>query len=399
MNDILKISLTFIVMLLLLRKKLNVGYVLLSCSAVLFILYLMPPMKILNSFSGTLTNPVTLQLLIALSFIRMLEMILRERDLLKRMMNLVKGVLRNKRAVAVSMPLLIGLMPSIGGAYFSAPMVSEVTQGLKISAEVKAFINYWYRHPWEFCLPLYPGIVLASVICGIPMRSFLLLNLSYAVTMAVSGQFFGIKDITGRFDHIAPINKDGVLCFIPIVALVLLVIVFNVSLCYALIWIVILLIAFFRMDFKKIKEIFFYGFSVDIVLLILGIMLFKETLEVSGAVKNLSQFFGSNNVPIIYILFILPFISGFLTGITTGFVASSFPILLSLHGVDAYGLSFAFACGYIGVLLSPVHACLVLTKDYFKADMSGIYKKTIPAVMVILIVATIQYLILENKIF
>lgn len=398
MNDILKITLTFLIILLMLRKKLSIGYALLSASVVLYAVYLMPPKSILKSMQGALTNPVTLQLLISLSFIRMLEMILREHDILKRMMDFIKGTLRNKAAVAISMPLLIGIMPSLGGAYFSAPMVDEVTKGLDLSSEIKAYINYWYRHPWEFFLPLYPGIVLASMISGIPMRSFILMNLSSVIVMSISGIFFGIRQIKGRFERSTSVNRDEVLSFIPILGLLLLVIGFNVPLHYALIGVVIFLMFFYRTNLGYIRKIFFHGFSLDIIILIVGVMLFKETLEVSGAVKNLSIFFASNHVPVMIILFLLPFISGFLTGITAGFVASSFPLLLSIHGVDAFGLSFAFVCGYIGVLLSPAHICLIMTKDYFKADMYGIYKKTIPGVIFIFIAALIQYLILRHTI-
>ena len=51
------------------------------------------------------------------------------------------------------MPMLIGMLPSLGGAYFSAPMVKEATSGIHMSQEEKAFINYWFRHPWEYHSP------------------------------------------------------------------------------------------------------------------------------------------------------------------------------------------------------------------------------------------------------
>jgi len=32
-------------------------------------------------------------------------------------------------------------------------MVKEATSGISMSQEEKAFINYWFRHPWEYILP------------------------------------------------------------------------------------------------------------------------------------------------------------------------------------------------------------------------------------------------------
>jgi hypothetical protein len=58
-------------------------------------------------------------------------------------------------------------------------------------------------------------------------------------------------------------------------------------------------------------------------------------------------------------------------------------------------ISFAFASGFLGVLLSPVHICLVLTREYFKADLWGMYKMIIPASLIVFCVAIVEYLILK----
>ncbi|MDH4232459.1 MAG: DUF401 family protein, partial [Nitrospirota bacterium] len=101
-------------------------------------------------------------------------------------------------------------------------------------------------------------------------------------------------------------------------------------------------------------------------------------------------------IPLLPVLCLLPFMTGMLTGITVGFVGSTFPLLISMTGgVSPAHMSLAFAAGFIGVLLSPVHLCLVLTKEYFKADLWGIYKKTLPASAIIFIAALIEYSLLR----
>src|SRR3990172_8692123 len=173
MPDLVKISLTFFVILFLLRKKLNIGYVMLAASAVLALLYMMDARSIFGTLRKTALNEVTLKLLLALSLIRMFELVLREKDVLSTMMSSVKGLFRSRKAVIISMPMLIGMLPSLGGAYFSAPMVKEATSGLRMDQEEKAFINYWFRHPWEYILPLYPGILLASAVSNIPLYNMI----------------------------------------------------------------------------------------------------------------------------------------------------------------------------------------------------------------------------------
>jgi hypothetical protein len=119
-------------------------------------------------------------------------------------------------------------------------------------------------------------------------------------------------------------------------------------------------------------------------------------MEASGAVNNLSSFFVEKNIPLLPIICILPFLTGMLTGITVGFVGSTFPLLISMTGGASLAhITLAFTAGFIGVLLSPVHLCLVLTKEYFKADLWGIYKKTLPASAIVFIAAIIEYMALR----
>src|SRR4030065_2594843 len=396
MADLLKISLIFAVILLLLRKKLNIGIVMLIAASVLFLLYRMSFISIWKTCKGALINDVTIKLILALSFIRIFEMILREHAVLTQMMSAVKTIFRNRKVVAASMPLLIGLLPSVGGAYFSAPIVNEPTRDTKMSLEEKGFVNYWLRRPWEYILPLYPGILLASAISKIELRDFIMVNLSYAVFPRITGFIFGMKGVKGVIQMDDRLSKEGIWSFIPIVAVLLLVVILHMELHYALIATVVALFLFYRYKPKAILSSLKHGFSFDVILLILSIMLFKEAMEVSGAVKNVSQFFMEEGIPTFPILFLLPFVTGLLTGITIGFVGSTFPLILSITGnTSLAAISFAFASGFLGVLLSPVHVCLILTREYFKADLWGMYKMIIPAGLIVLCVAIVQYLILK----
>lgn len=396
MADLLKISLIFALILLLLRKKLNIGYVMLIAALALFLLYQMSSALIWKTCKGAAVNDVTIKLILALSFIRIFELILREHAVLTQMMNSVKAIFKNRKMVAVSMPLLIGLLPSVGGAYFSAPMVDEATRDMKMSPEGKGFVNYWFRHPWEYILPLYPGIVLASAISKIELHYLITANLTYAVLILITGFIFGMRGIESVRSEEERLSKSGLWSFIPIVSVLLLVVIFHIELHYALIAVVVFLFLFYRYKSNAILTSFKHGFSLDVIVLILGVMLFKEAMEASGAVKNLSQFFMSTGFPVLPILFLLPFITGLLTGLTVGFVGSTFPLIISITGNTSISvISFAFASGFLGVLLSPVHICLILTREYFKADLWGIYKMAIPAGIIVFCGAIAEYMILR----
>lgn len=404
MTDIIKIAFVFVVILAFLRLKWNIGYVMLIASCMLFILYLVPVSVIFSTIKATVTDAVTIKLLFALSLIRVLEMILREKQALAKMTEASRRLLRKKKAVIISMPMLIGLLPSLGGAYFSAPMVDESTKGLGMSPEEKGFINYWFRHPWEFILPLYPGVLLASAIAGIELRSLIFANMTYAALIVITGFLFGLRDIHSLQ---APVvsnqsaesrTKDLrlLLSFMPVAGILLMVMALHIELHYAIGITVLCLFLFYRFSIKEIARALRHGFAIDVLVMISGTMLFKFAMENSGAVTHLSRYFTVSGVPMPSILFALPFIAGLLTGLTVGFIGSTFPLIISLTGGSQLNqLTFAFASGFAGVLLSPVHLCLVLTREYFKADIWGIYKKTIPSIAIVMAAALVEYLLLK----
>jgi integral membrane protein (TIGR00529 family) len=396
MSDVLKIAAVFAAILALLRLKWNIGYVLLIASGMLALLYLMPFRAMLSTIQATVTDMVTVKLFFALTLIRMLELILREKQALAKMTEASRHILKRKKAVIISMPMLIGMLPSLGGAYFSAPMVEESSKGLKMSAEEKGFINYWFRHPWEYILPLYPGILLASALTKIELRSLIMANMTYAAVIFITGFMFSMRGVKGRFEKNTKAEKGDILSFLPVTAVLAMVMLLHIELHYALGFTILTLLVFYKFSPKDIIRALKYGFTLDVIVLIFGTMLFKFMMENSGAVAHLSGYFTEKGIPLLPILFLLPFISGLLTGLTVGFVGGTFPLLISLAGgAHLNEVTFAFASGFVGVLLSPVHLCFVLTREYFKADIAGIYRKTIPGCAMIMAAALAVYFILQ----
>jgi len=127
--------------------------------------------------------------------------------------------------------------------------------------------------------------------------------------------------------------------------------------------------------------------SWNILLIIVGVMFFKETLRATGAVDGMSLFLTQTGFPLMILFFILPFLVGLLTGLTIAFVGTTFPLLISISGgsPEIGKMAFAFASGFTGVMFSPMHLCFVLTGEYFRADRGTIYRyMLIPSGMVML---------------
>ncbi len=271
------------------------------------------------------------------------------------------------------------MLPSPGGAVFSAPMVSEAAGEGAVKPEQKALINYWYRH-LQYVSPLYPGVILAAGLSGISTQTIFIANLPFALAVIVWGALFCFRGI-GRQPTPATGNHRGrelmvfLLTIPPILLSLLLVIIFRISPAVSLGISVLILYAALRylpaMIVKNLRE----SISLKALFMVVGIMVFKEVLEITGALHGVSSFFAASGLPVHLVLILIPFIAGIMTGLTLGYIGITFPLLLPLMGTTpSPGLvALAFASGFAGVMLSPVHLCYVLTCEYFHTDVAKVY--------------------------
>ena len=379
MTDLVKIGSAFVLIVVLLRLRWNFGLVMLLAALFLGSLYLIGPIGQLRVLVTSSLDPITVNLVAGLMLIMVLENIIRKRGLLKRMMEAVVNVARDRPIAMAVLPALIGLLPSAGGAVFSAPMVQEAAADVEMKPEHKAFINYWFRHIWEYISPLYPGVVLAAAVTKVPMNTFLFSQLPLPLAVVGAGALLGFRGIK-KGGVAGARNRDDLktlfLTLLPIILSVVLVVAFRMPLAVAMLSVVVVMFLFYRYSAKDVLTTLRESLSVNVMLMVVGIMVFKGMLDATGAIEALPVFFRRSGIPTAAVFFVLPFIVGLLTGLTVGFVGATFPIITTMMGgaPDAGAVTFAFASGFAGVMLSPTHLCLLLTVRYFKADLAGTYR-------------------------
>jgi hypothetical protein len=312
------------------------------------------------------------------------------------MMEAVVNVARDRRIAMAVLPGVIGLLPSAGGAAFSAPMVQEAAADADMRPEHKAFVNYWFRHIWEYISPLYPGIVLAAAVTKTPINKLLVSQLPLPIAVILVGALLGfrgttVQAIAGKRDWHE--IKALFVTLLPITIAIVLVVAFKLPLAIAMASIVIAMFLFFRYTFSELRTTLRESVSFNVMLMVIGIMVFKGMLDASGAIEALPVLFRQSGLPTGVILFALPFLVGMLTGLTVGFVGATFPIITAMLGghPDPASITFAFASGFAGVMLSPTHLCLLLTVKYFKADIAGTYRLMYVPVLLVFLVGLIRF--------
>lgn len=392
MSDLIKTTAVLIVIVILLRRKVSMAAVMPIGALLLGVIYLTPPRDFLKATAIAVFSPKSMVMTLTLMLTMVMENILRNTGMLKRMVSSLSAALSDRRLVMAAMPAMIGLLPSPGGAVFSAPMVNEAAGVIPIKAEQKAMINYWYRHIWEYVSPLYPGIILASGITGLSTQTLFVANLPFSLSVVAWGALFCFRGI-GRQQ--TPSSDAGrrreLLTFLamvsPILLALLLVVLFGVNPALSLGGAVVALYLAHRytlgMIIKNLRE----SVSSKALFLVIGIMVFQEVLRVTGALDGISSFFAASGLPVHLVLILIPFIAGVMTGLTAGYVGITFPLLLPLMGgaSPSPGLvALAFGAGYAGVMLSPVHLCYVLTCEYFQTDIAKVYHRLfLPSALVL----------------
>jgi hypothetical protein len=324
--------------------------------------------------------------------------------------------LRSKHLMLAGLPALVGLLPMPAGALFSAPFVDAVDQGQEIEPQRKVAINYWFRHIWEYWWPLYPGVILAMQYSGLPALKFFLIQLPFTFAAILGGYLFILRKVkrsgddhanSGHLDAaavLAALGPIGLLVIISLAGSALLPLIgvegTLANLVAMVVGLVVALAAVFAGHASAFGSTALMLKRADtwlMIVLVIGIQTFAAALSCpvdatgSTLITGMRDELIQTGIPLIVVIMLIPFISGMVTGVAFGFVGASFPIVFALVGphpsaaVAAATTAFAYTFGYMGMMLSPMHACFVVTAEYFKTSIFGAYRYIIGPAFVILL--------------
>ncbi len=125
-------------------------------------------------------------------------------------------------------------------------------------------------------------------------------------------------------------------------------------------------------------------------------MIFKGYIEGSGAMTVMAEYLDHLGVPLLLLAIILPLFTGIATGSSLAGVGILFPIFIPLipAGMDKLAfLSLVYVSIIIGYVISPVHMCLVLTREVCQARFGGLFPYLLPTMVVLLTTSILQVLI------
>lgn len=335
----------------------------------------------------------------------------------------------NSNVLLGGLPAIIGLLPMPGGAIFSAPFINSLDHTGKINEAHKTAINFWFRHIWECWWPLYPGVIFAIHYSQLSSQMFFLLMWPFTIIAVAGGYFFILKTVPISIVHKTkhPLDRTAIgKTFLPILYLIVIAIggsiilqQFHIERIYAnlLSMLAGLCVSIIIVSVEEPKKallsssILFTKKTFFLVMVILGVQMFATTLSMSlnsdGAslVSLMRDEMITFGIPIVPVIILIPLISGFVTGVAFAFVGASFPLIFALLGANpeihvlASTTVLAYVSGYTGMMLSPMHICLVITAQYFKTNLFRVYRYLMaPAAIVFIcgiVLSGFYYIILK----
>jgi uncharacterized protein len=368
----LPLLLLFVLILILIRINAPIGAALIAGAIFLGIYYLGLKHDFWLLLYNSLINLSSWKLVLTVALILTFANIFESAGFVDIMVKSLQSFLPPKWVTRIA-PAIIGLLPMPGGAMVSAPIVKQLGDESEVTPEQFTAANYWWRHVWETTWPLYPSIILAAAVLKVSVWDVAIINFPISIACIATG--FTLKKVgSSNRANIRPDFLSLLRSLWPIILIIVLGLAFRIDLIISVIFVLIAIIIAQHIKLVAILGSLKRGFALDIVALIFGVMTLMYAIERTGVAVQFYSELLAMGIPAFVIVFAVPFVVGVLTGVTAAYIGVGFPVVLPLIGSTALshnaGMILAFAGGFMGIMSSPVHLCLVLTYKYFKASLA-----------------------------
>lgn len=405
--------------LLVMNRKLPL-YVCLAFISVLMGLWMkMDTLSIFRSMAIEAFSPPTLILSVVITLIVVFSGLLKRSGRLDSIVSSLRALSTRAGVSLVLAPALIGLLPMPGGAVFSAPMIETALGDVRVKPESKLAINYWFRHVPEFSWPLYPGFILSLSIFGLEAWRLTLFQIPLSIGAIAAGLLFVLPKIPSASEEMGNSSPGAIMHFLREVSPILLVLFLmfalqggaevlrlltgisiplsqHLSMATALAAGILYVTVVSGLHYGDVRSAFLESGILSIVLMVFAIMAFKGILEESHTIGQIRSELQAFHIPETFVIALLPLIAGLVTGIAVGFVGSSFPLVATLAPPNEHIMPYvvlAYGFGFIGMMLSPVHLCFLVTQEYFHTNALDSYRQFWKAAVFLTLWVVVVFLI------
>jgi integral membrane protein (TIGR00529 family) len=384
MLAILGIPVAFAAILFLVKKKFPYGISIIVGAVIIGIFCGFTGEDFLTSAVETIKDKDTLNLTAIIILICILGYSFKETGQINITIEELRKIFGEKTVLA-ALPAAFGMLPIPGGALMSAPVIEPEANRLGLSPEHKTYINIWFRHTLLIIFPLSAMIILSASLAHISVYSFIaLVSPLFLISVGV-GYIVGLRPIKVQSQK----KESGKLLralygLSPIILVIVLNIVVGIGFALGLLLGIILLFVETKTSLSRAATMVRKGFSWEMASAIVGIMFFREVINNSSVVTDIMNLFEGS--PVILLIIGLPMVISLFTGLAILSIGVCFPLLLPISPFSPpVFAAILYVSAFTGYLASPLHLCLIVTKEYFDSSLLKVYKRFLPSVGVLVV--------------
>jgi len=375
--DLLKLLIIFILIVVFLGLKKPLYLVIIGATVLLGLLFRMRLADFFATYGRSLISYDTINFTVIIWLVMLVEGLMTKYGYLQRILGALDSVFNSRKFDMISMPMIIGFLPSAGGALFSCPMVAEAAKDTGISPERQSVVNIYYRHVMEIFFPTYPSLLLAAQISGLPLANLTLYVFPLALFVAALGLVY-VKGVT-KLPKVQHKNhlpaRIGALLFSlwPFLLLIALILAGGLEIWLSVAIVLAMLLLAIRPAPKSLPGLIRDSTKWRLLLMLATVMGFKDMLTASGAVERLPELIAALPVPPVLVFSLMSFFLSLLTGVPVSATAIVMP--LAIAALPAYTvpvICLLHLSAYLGAQLTPMHMCITITAEYFQANLQKV---------------------------
>jgi integral membrane protein (TIGR00529 family) len=274
----------------------------------------------------------------------------------------------------------------------------------KWTPDSATYINYWFRHLWVPSWPLFQSVLITAAVFSLDPLQIVAHTWPGTIGAILGGLLVAYPLVLLKLKCPDTSIKGAASTLLKSIwPLILLATLFigaklhpepptpREPMLASLIIVILTFLAAHKPNARMIKGALKLATRPTIHLVLFESLLFKNLIILGSASQTVTKLVSLNIIPLSILVIIIPFILGLAAGGENFFASTAMPLLaayISAQGVINWELlSLAYIGGYLGVMASPVHLCLVLTAEYYKASIGRVLLYTFLTIIASLLIS------------
>lgn len=399
--EFFKLAVIFVVIMAMVLMKRQLRDAMIAAILLTVILFQIPIGKAVKMMVTSIYEKDTLLVIGSFILVTFLQRIMEERKLLERAELALQRISGDRRLVCVIAPVIIGFLPSAGAVNICGAIVDKAT-GNDLDIEEKTFVTSYYRHISESFSPTYNAILLALSITAVSTGKFVLYMVPMVIVLLVLGYLGYLRKLSKGYGNTGEVFdkkeefKQLLYCFWPLVLCIVLVIALNLSVIKVLPFIILLSIIVYKLSAREVLAFAKTSVEWRIIFNTIILMMFKNILTYTGAVGRLPDLFEGSAIPQFAAFGIIMFMGTIISGANSMIVLLIPLAFANIPNAGAALLMYLMSLSYAAMQISPTHICLAIITEYFNVSWGQLMKKTLPVILVFVVILTGYYMMLSG---